>query len=472
MENRRTVGVIGATGYVGGRLVGWLADSGHYVRAFGLDMDRMRARDWAGDVALFEGSLLDPSDYFDFLGGLDILYVLIPVPLAEEAQDAFWDRYEQFAHHVAEVGVHQVVLLTASGDPDAQRKVSCFRRQGVHVVRFSTAPIIGSGSRLFELIRSSTERSPIVLMPAWAHERFHAVSVRTALQYLIHVLDLVEPEDVDMVIGSKVPTTFKDLVEAYARIRQLRRWFIPVPGNASYHAWLSMMTPLPGSIVRRTLSGMRDSVGYEPDEHDHFNVPELSSLSAIRFALQRFASDSVATSWTDALPDEARDTKSNQRLGRRNEMISERIELEADVPRDRVFRVLSGIGGDSGWPYANALWRMRGFLDVVFGGVGLRAARRSSEQLRVGDSVDFWRVEAIEEGHLLRFRAEMKLPGRAWLQFELADTEKKGTRIVQTAFYDPHGVMGRLYWYAMYVPHLFIFPGLIRRIVDLAQNPS
>lgn len=470
MKEGLSVGVIGATGYVGGRLVGWLTERCDSVRVFGLDKERMEAREWYDRVDPVIGRLSDEAALDVLLDNVHTLYFLVPFPRFEDAASGFRKELSRLASMCREAGVRQIVVLSEAKRLSRYDTAPAFRAEGLPVIHLMCAPIIGSGSRLFEMIRSSVERSPMVFLPAWADREFHTISIRTVLQYLVHCLDPREPLDINLVIGSRIPTSMRDLLLAYARMRDLKRFYLRARTARFYRFWLLLVTPLPRPVIRRTLDGIHQSMGAVPEEHDAFAVPDLSSLSAVRFALKRFAADSVATSWTDAIPDVSRRSDGKQRLARRHEMITERVEADTDVPRQKVFTVLSRIGGESGWPYANALWKLRGWLDILFGGVGLRATRRSTETLRVGDSVDFWRVEAIEEGRLLRFRAEMKLPGRAWLQYELSEAPGGGTRISQTAFFDPHGILGRCYWYAMYVPHLFIFPGLIRRIVEASTS--
>lgn len=465
MNGPETVGVIGATGYVGGRLVGWLTGADARVRVFGLDRERLMAREWAAEVELYDGVLSDAGRMRAFLEPVATLYFLVPRPDESEAARLFEQEVETVARSCREAQVRQVVILSeASVNPEGD-VAQQFRHVGLPVIHFMCAPIIGSGSRLFEMIRSSVERSPMVILPLWADRPFHTISIRTVLQYLMHVRDLATARDLDLVIGSQIPTSMRDLFRAYARLRALKRPFVRFPWVRMHRLWLVLVTPVPRDVIRRTLRGIHDAMSIEPGSHPFFAIPDLSPLSAVRFALRRFATDSVATSWSDALPRLSNATPVKQRLSTRHEMITERVEAQTEATREQVFQVLCRIGGDYGWPYANALWRMRGWLDILFGGVGLRATRRSTGSLRVGDSVDFWRVEALETDRLLRFRAEMKLPGRAWLQFELTSLPHGGTHIAQTAFFDPQGVLGRLYWYAMYLPHLFIFPGLIRRIV-------
>jgi hypothetical protein len=199
-----------------------------------------------------------------------------------------------------------------------------------------------------------------------------------------------------------------------------------------------------------------------------FNVRLLDYSDAVRRAMKRFSEDAVDTSWTDAV------ASSNKPAGtltsaQHDGLIHERFEIETTASNDSVFHVICGLGGEAGWPYANALWKVRGLIDLLAGGVGLRKARRTYTHLRVGDTVDFWRVESLEKNRLLRLRAEMKLPGRAWLQYEIEDRDDR-RRIVQTAFFEPRGIPGLLYWYLFYVPHRFIFPGLLRKIRSRSES--
>ncbi|HLE56867.1 MAG TPA: SDR family oxidoreductase, partial [Rhodothermia bacterium] len=263
------------------------------------------------------------------------------------------------------------------------------------------------------------------------------------------------------------------MMRMYARIRGLKRFIIPIPLEAPSitSKWVSLITPVRASVARQVIDRLQGELTVSSDLAAHlFNVRLRSYADTVRVALQRFDHDNVETMWSDAVSTSVQDTAVFQRLAQSEGMIVAKFRRAANADPNAVFSVVSSLGGETGWLYANALWRIRGFLDVLVGGVGSRRSRRSHKQLRVGDAVDFWRVETVEENQLLRLRAEMKIPGKAWLQYELSPVFEGRTTITQTAFYEPRGLLGAFYWYLMYLPHKFIFPGILREIARRAEN--
>jgi len=263
------------------------------------------------------------------------------------------------------------------------------------------------------------------------------------------------------------------MMRIYARIRGLKRVIIPIPLNSPSitSRWVSLITPIRASVARQFIDRLQGELTVSTKlATELFNVHLRSYADAVRLALRRFDHDNVETMWSDAMSTSVEDTAVFQRLSQTEGMIIARFRRAANADPDAVFSVVSSLGGETGWLYANALWRIRGFLDILAGGVGSRRSRRSHTQLRVGDTVDFWRVESIEENRLLRLRAEMKIPGKAWLQYELSPVFEGRTYITQTAFYEPRGLLGATYWYLMYIPHKFIFPGILREIARRAEN--
>jgi hypothetical protein len=276
-------------------------------------------------------------------------------------------------------------------------------------------------------------------------------------------------------IGGADVLTYRDMLLGYARLRGLRRLLVPVPflsPRLSSH-WVHWMTPIPRGIARPLVEGLRNEVVVRDGEARRLfpDVHPVPYEEALRRALDRLERGEIETAWSDALASSQGDRRPVT-LSVQEGMIVERREFDAPVGPEALFRAFTGLGGDRGWLYANWAWRARGVLDRLAGGVGFRRGRRDPDRLRPGDALDFWRVEALEPGRLLRLRAEMKVPGRAWLQFEALPYEGGQTRLVQTAFYDPKGLFGFAYWVGLYPIHRIIFAGMIRNLAKRALQHS
>jgi hypothetical protein len=261
------------------------------------------------------------------------------------------------------------------------------------------------------------------------------------------------------------------MFEIYAQVRGLNRLIVDVPVLTPRLSslWVGLVTPISTAIAKPLIKGLDNEVVVTDDAARRlFSVDPTSYEAAVRLALRRFATDDVETSWHTAFSS-SMDDHVVETLDEEEGMIKERRRLTVDAPPDLVFDVIRRIGGDTGWLYANPLWKIRGLMDLMVGGIGLRKSRRSYSDVRVGDAIDFWRVEAVEEERLLRLRAEMKVPGKAWLQFRVDALDDGRSRITQTAFYEPKGLFGLLYWWMLYPAHKLIFPGMIREIGRRAE---
>jgi uncharacterized protein YbjT (DUF2867 family) len=417
------------------------------------------------------------------MDGIDIAYYLIQSQNPEDKLYAERNRRAamNFGQSAAAAGVKRIICLSTLAPiaPDLSHNLlsrlkigDYLRESGVPVTEFRAGVIIGSGSVAFELIRYLTERSPLQLTPKWVETRTQPISVRNVLEYLTKAIVLDKSTGQIIEIGGEDVLSFGDMMRIYARIRGLKRSIVPIPLESpritSY--WVSLITPIRASVARQLIDRLQGEMIVANDlAREIFNVRLRSFADAARLALHRFDRDSVETMWSDAMSTSVEDTAAFERLSRTEGMTIARFRRAANANPDAVFSVICRLGGETGWLYANALWRIRGFLDVLAGGVGPRRSRRSIKQLRVGDTVDFWRVETIETDRLLRLRAEMRIPGKAWLQYELSQVFEERTYITQTAYYEPRGVLGALYWYLMYIPHLFIFPGILREIARRAE---
>ena len=474
--------VTGATGYIGGRLVPRLREAGHEVICLVRDPSRTVGPTWEG-VEIRTGDALDLLSLEPAFRGVDVAYHLIH-SMAEGAH-GFEDRDRVAAHNIAAAaklaGVQRIIYLGGLGQghllsshlASRQEVGEILRASGVAVTEFRAAIVVGSGSISFEMIRYLVERLPIMLVPRWVHVRVQPIGIRDVLEYLVRCLE--EPRSIGRVleIGGADVLTYAEMMLAYARIRGLRRRMIPVPVLtpllSSY--WVDLVTPIPAAFSHPLIEGLRSEVIVrDPIAREIFDFEPMSYMEAVRLALQRIETDTVETFWTSAAG-----TGTGRRPGfsltTTEGMIVEQRRIPVPASPADVFAVFSGIGGRQGWLYADWAWKIRGVLDRLVGGVGLRRGRRSPSLLQVGEALDWWRVETIEAGQLLRLRAEMKVPGRAWLQFE---SQPRGaeTLLVQTAFFEPRGLAGLAYWYLLYPIHQLIFSGMARAIAVRAAALS
>jgi hypothetical protein len=325
------------------------------------------------------------------------------------------------------------------------------------------------------MIRYLTERVPIMICPRWVYTRIQPISIRDALAYLLSALETPESTGKIIEIGGAEVMTYRDMMFGYAHARGLRRFMIPVPlltpRLSSY--WVHWVTPIPSDIARPLIEGLRNEVivhGAEARTLFPNIKPAEFQVSVLR-ALEKLDASQVETRWVDALTSSQPD-RTPATLTDNEGMMLERRRRVVDAPASATFRAFTGLGGANGWLYFNWAWRLRGMMDRLVGGVGLRRGRRHPTELRAGDAVDFWRVEAVERDKMLRMRAEMKVPGRAWLQFDIEPLGEGKVQLIQTAYFAPKGLFGLLYWYGLYPLHGLIFSGMIRQPAQRAELRS
>lgn len=384
-----------------------------------------------------------------------------------------------FGEAAARAGVRRIIYLGGLGDPEVVRSKHLVSRQevgrclaasGVPVIEFRAAVIVGSGSASFEIIRHLVERIPVMILPMWVNTGCQPIGVRSVLEYLVEALD--HPTAVGIYeIGGTDILTYREMMQHYARIRGLRRFIIslPVPKPEFSSRAVDLLTPIPYSIAQPLVESLRTRMVVRDDRARRaFTVKPTGYDAAVSLALTRLEQDNVETTWASSLSSVAQDQPEADMLGAHEGMLLDRHRRRVRASAERMFQTICALGGEEGWPAGNALWQLRGAMDRMVGGVGMRRGRRHPRDLRVGDPLDFWRVEALEEPHLLRLRAEMKLPGRAWLQFEVIP-DAAGSRVEQTAFFEPHGIPGNLYWYSVLPLHRFVFPGLIDALKRQAE---
>jgi hypothetical protein len=337
------------------------------------------------------------------------------------------------------------------------------------VIEFRASIVIGSGSLSFELVRTLVERLPVMICPKWVRVQAQPIAVEDLLTYLVRALELPPGESIIYEIGGPEQVSYGQIMSEYARQRGLRRLMIPVPVLTPYLSslWLGLVTPVYARIGRKLVESLRNPTLVSNNlAEETFGVGPRGLRAAIARALVNEDSEIAQTRWSDALSSSGRPKSwGGVRFGSR---IVDSRTTEVSVAPAAAFAPIRKIGGATGWYYGSWLWRIRGFLDLLVGGVGVRRGRRDPQHVRVGDAVDFWRVERYEPDRLLRLQAEMKLPGRAWLEFEVTGDERAST-IRQTAIFDPVGLFGLAYWYALYPLHELVFAGMLRGVARAAE---
>jgi len=468
--------VTGATGYIGGRLVPRLLAAGRRVRCLSRNPERLAGRPWPG-AELVKGDVSDPASLESALQGVAQAYYLVHA-MGEDRPDFRGRDLRQalaFAEACAKAGVRRIIYLGGLGDPGKQRSDHLASRQevgaalgstGVPVLEFRAAVIVGSGSASFEMIRHLTERLPIMITPRWVNTRCQPIGVRDVLTYLAEALEQPQLEGVFEIGGGDV-LSYREMMLGYAQARGLRRTILPMPVPLPFLSvlWVDLVTPIPLALAGPLVEGAAtEVVVQDPHALAAFRVNPQTYREALALALQRLDEDAVETTWASSLAG----APEGSSLGSHEGMLLARHSRHVKACPDLVFQACCALGGENGWPAGNWLWQLRGWMDRALGGTGMRRGRRHPRELRVGDPVDFWRVEAVEADHLLRLRSEMKVDGHAWLQYTVRP-EGEGSRLEQTAFFEPHGLLGLLYWYSVLPFHWFVFPGMIRTLKKRAE---
>jgi len=465
----------GATGYVGGRLLRKLEESGRPVRCLVRRPEALSGRT-AEQTEIVHGDILEPESLHETFAGVTAAYYLIhSMGASGRFADADRRGAENFAAAARRSGVSRVVYLGGLG---AEHDVSThlesrhevgriLRESGVTTIEFRASIIIGSGSVSFEIVRSLVDRSPALLIPRWVVSRTQPIAIEDVLAYLLAALDIELEESRLFEIGGPDRVAYADLMREYARQVGLRRAVIRVPLATPRISglWLSVVTPVYASIGRELIESLRnDTLVGDGSAREVFPMRPRGFRQAIERALANEDREFAETRWSDALSAYSGPNWGGVTLGQRA-VASRKVRVAASP--QQTFAPIQRIGGETGWYYGNGFWRLRGLLDQIVGGVGLRRGRRDPVRLAVGDTLDFWRVEAFEQDRFLRLSAEMKTPGRIWLQFEV-NGDDAGTTLRQTAIFDPHGLAGLAYWYALYPVHYLIFEGMLRRIGQAA----
>jgi uncharacterized protein YbjT (DUF2867 family) len=458
--------VTGATGYIGGRLVPRLLERGHEVRVLVRDAGRIAGRGWAGSVEVAEADLLNPPTLPAALEGIEAAFYLVHSMSAGRdfaAMDARAARAFAGAAAGLRLAVYLGGLMPKAGQASAHLRsratVGGILREWLPTTELRAGPIIGAGSASFEMVRYLTERLPVMVAPRWVGNPVQPIAVRDVLDYLLAALDQGPLGVVE--VGAD-PLSFKRMMQVYAEVRGLKRVIVPVPVLAPGLAarWVGLVTPIPNRLAVPIIEGVIHPLLADTARAESLfpAVRPLPYRRAVEQALEAIGHEEVETRWSGALG-----SGSTVELSDREGLIREVRTLRVGTSPRAVFETFSGLGGERGWLVWNWAWWLRGLVDRVTGGPGLRRGRRHPRELLPGEALDFWRVEAVEPPRLLRLRAEMRLPGQAWLQWE-ALPDGDGTRLVQTALFAPVGLAGALYWNLLYPAHRTIFSGLVRAI--------
>ncbi len=485
----RCVLVTGATGYIGGRLVPRLLDAGYKVRVLVRDADPIRGRAWERDVEVVKGDLLKPQTLVAAVEGVDVAYYLVHSMYGGEgfaARDRQAAGHFVAACHAADNGPRHVVylggLMPESEEVKSDHLKSRAETGGVlaeglpgRTTEFRAGPIIGSGSASFEMVRYLTERLPVMVTPRWIYTKVQPIAVRDVLAYLSAALDAGPQGVVD--IGGQV-LTFKQMMMGVAKARGLWRVMVATPFLAPKLAarWVGLVTPIPNALAVPLVAGVTQDLVADPARSRRL-FPQIEPIAydkAVELALAKTRNGAVETRWSDAPVDADVERVVEDREG----VARDQRNSSTHVPAEFVYAAVCSIGGDNGYYTFNWAWWLRGLLDRMIGGPGLRRGRRHPTQLREGEALDFWRVEEARAPDaddpdappgLLRLRAEMKLPGLAWLQWEIEPRDGK-TLLRQSALFEPKGLPGTLYWYGLLPAHGQIFPRMLRALEGEAEK--
>ena len=471
----------GGTGYIGGRLLPLLEHRGLRLRCLARHPENLCPR-VAVTTEIIAGDVLAPESLTAAFKDVEMAYYLIhSMGTARDFERDDRQAAANFAAAARQAGVRRTIYLGGLGNSEhglsdhlrsRQETGELLRASGLQVIEFRASIIIGSGSLSFELIRALVERLPVMVCPKWVATPAQPIAVDDVLDYLLAALDLPYSDSRTFEIGGPDQVCYGDIMCEYARQRGLTRIMIPVPVLTPYLSslWLGLVTPVYARIGRKLVEGLRNpTVVEDPSARGAFQIRPRGLREAIARAMRNEDRQYAETRWSDAFSSSGLEPRwGGVRFGSR---IIDSRTATVSAPPKAAFAAIQRIGGKTGWYCGNWLWRLRGMLDLLIGGVGLRRGRRDPVDLRVGDAVDFWRVEAFEPDHLLRLQAEMRLPGRAWLEFEVTPASDDST-IRQTAIFDPLGLFGLVYWYALYPLHRLIFTGMLEALARAAETAS
>lgn len=488
MNSTRKILVTGASGYVGGRLVTALLADQMQVRVFVRDARKIKGQLWANEVEVAEGNANNyQSTLAALIGVHTAFYLLHSINLGPNFDEIESAMARNFAKAAEAAGVKQIVYLGGiANDTKTSKHLQSRANTGkelattsVPVMELRAGIIIGSGSASFEMLRHLTHRLPIMTTPKWVSNKTHPIAIRDVLWYLRNVAKLEKPVAGIFDIGGPQVLSYAEMMQKFAKISGLRkRWIIKVPvltpGLSSL--WIGLVTPVPTALARPLVGSLISEVVADPAKSINQIIPLppeglIDVAGAIELALTNTSGNNVSTRWSDATLPTAPWQKAQSDPDWAGETLyKDTREQITPASIGSLWKTVEQIGGDNGWYGSDFLWFLRGLLDRLIGGVGLRRGRRDPLHLRVGDSLDFWRVEIVEPEKILKLYAEMILPGKAWLEFKIEKLPTGESKIIQEASYSPRGLGGQLYWFAVSPLHFLVFPTMLRNIVRSAMR--
>lgn len=475
----KTILITGATGYIGGRLLKKLENKGYVLRCFVRDGAILKARFKDVEFEVVEGDIFDPKSIEDALKGVDAAFYLIHSMGSKKGCFEELDKKaaENFASASQKVGLKKLIYLGGLGD-DRQGKLSkhlksrhevgeILRSSGSKVIEFRASIILGSGSLSYELMKALVEKLPIMVTPNWVGTKLQPIFIDDALEYLTQAIELKLNDHLVVSIGGKDIINFKELMLAYAKIKKLKRFVIVLNVLTPYLSalWLGLITPIYARVGRKLIESiLNETVVIETEPLKHFKVQPIGVEEALKKCIEREEEDIIQTRWCDSLSSGGRHVEAKSYKSR----IVDPHVVYIKAKASKVFKVLSALDTNATW-YVKLMWNLRGAIDLLVGGVGTRRGRRRKQELCLGDFLSFWRVVGIEKNRKITLKAEMKVPGRAFLSYEIEE-HSEGVKLIQSVIFDPTGLFGYIYWYIFFPFHFLLFRAEGYRIKQLCEK--
>ena len=475
--------VTGATGYIGGRLIRELLSHGYRVRILARNPERLKDHPWIDRVEVVSGDAHEVTALDEALEGIDVAYYLLHALMSkDDFEQEEKDIAEKFGAAAKTANIQRIVYLggiIAQNEllsPHLQSRAytgTILKSFGVPTIELRAGIVIGSGSASFEMLRYLTERLPVMTTPRWVETKIQPIAVRDVLRYLVGAAAIDSSVSGDFDIGGPEVFSYREMMMKYAEAAGLRkRIIIPVPVLTPKlsSGWVGLVTPVPITLARRLVESLKNEVVVRDDSIRKL-IPDSKGWltpfkQAVELALTRIKEANVETRWTNAsVPGTPSDPLPTDPDWAGGTLYTDVRTLHSEDPIQTVWKRVEAIGGRNGYSTATWAWELRGLMDRFFGGVGLRRGRRDDNTLIEGEALDFWRVEAINRPELLRLRAEMRMPGLAWLEFALEqDATGTGTVITQRALFAPKGLLGHAYWWSVWPMHGLVFPSMVKNM--------